>query len=278
MRGKQELQLFLWNWCGLLQIAFVQWYLWRTDHYSFEVKFCETEPNEDCSCPLVSWRPSLLEVITPTCPVSKSLFHPDVRTAQDPTNSTLMCITQHPSTQPGNVRFQRPWNAFAVWSRWWKSWAMWRVDAYGAVPGCWGAMYGSKEMCMKVVSWHDLGKLCDKLPSSFFAMANLGTSPPKPLRPRPMPVKRPGPWGLWGDNHRLERSNVKHCNVATISFWHLYLKVWAPGTIFRGVGLKGWLKGERRWLQTFGVFDVYMIYDICVLFLLLKDDRFVCKI
>lgn len=136
MRGKQrELQLFLWNWCGLLQIAIVQWYL-RTHQYSFEVKFCETEPNEDCSCPLVSWRTSLLEVTPPTCHVSNSLFHPDVCAAQDPTNSTWLCITQHPSTQPGNVRFQRPWNAFAVWSRWWKSWAMWRVDAYGAVPGC----------------------------------------------------------------------------------------------------------------------------------------------
>ena len=134
-RKQRELQLFLWNWCGLLQIAIVQWYL-RTHQYSFEVKFCETEPNEDCSCPLVSWRPSLLEVITPTCHVSKSVFHPDVCAAQDPTNSTWLCITQHPSTQPGNVRFQRPWNAFAVWSRWWKSWAMWRVDAYGAVPGC----------------------------------------------------------------------------------------------------------------------------------------------
>ena len=244
MRGKQELQLFLWNWCGLLQIAFVQWYLWRTDHYSFEVKFCETEPNEDCSCPLVSWRPSLLEVTPPTCPVSKSLFHPDVRTAQDPTSSTLMCITQHPSTQPGNVRFQRPWNAFAVWSRWWKSWAMWRVDAYGAVPGCYGAMYGSKEMCMKVVSWHDFGKLCDKLASSFFAMANLGTSPPTPLAGQPNARETARSLRSLG---RQPQTGKVQCQALQCGDHQLLASLLeGPGSrdYFWGVGLKGWLKGS----------------------------------
>ncbi len=63
-----------------------------------------------------------------------------------------------------------------------------------------------------------------------------------------MPVW-PGPWGLQGDNHRLERSNVKHCNVATISFWPLYLKV-LPGLFFGE-----WVERlVERWLHTLGVF------------------------
>lgn len=267
MRGKQELQLFLWNWCGLLQIAFVQWYLWRTDHYSFEVKFCETEPNEDCSCPLVSWRPSLLEVTTPTCHVSNSLFHPDVCAAQDPTNSTWLCITQHPSTQPGNVRFQRPWNAFAVWSRWWKSWAMWRVDAYGAVPGCWGAMYGSKEMCMKVVSYcMILENYVINWHLFLIAMTKLGNSPP-PTRPMPVFLQVLEVFRATTTDWKGPMSSIamRRPSAFGIFTW----RSWAPGTIFRGVGLKG---SEFKRLVFFHVY-IYIWYIYIISFV---ERRSIC--